>query len=237
MTRTMNARIAGFTFLFYIGAGILSMVLSGWATHGEGTAARLASMAQHPATVGVVVVLVLLQGFSALVLAATLYAITREEDADLAMLGLICRVVEGVLAAVVVSRTLGLLWLSTAAGTQGLDTGPAQALAGFLFQAGTWSPVLGGAFFAVGSAVFSCLLLRGRMIPVPLAVLGVVASALLVVGLPLRLAGFLHGPVTWLMWLPMAAFEVPLAFWLLVKGVRVSSVHAAPPHGPQFTEA
>jgi hypothetical protein len=41
----------------------------------------------------------------------------------------------------------------------------------------------------------------------------------LVVLLPLQLAGFLHGPITSLMWLPMLAFEVPLAFWLLVKGV------------------
>lgn len=229
MTRMMNARIAGFTFLFYIGAGVLSMVLSGWATHGEGTAARLASMAQHPTTVGLVVVLVLFQAFSALVLAATLYAITRDEDADLAMLGLTCRVVEGALAGVVVTRTLGLLWLSTAMGATGPDTVAAQTLGAFLFQAGTWSPVLGGTFFAVGSTMFSYLLLRGRMIPVPLAVLGVAASALLVVGLPLRLAGFLHGPVAWLMWLPMAAFEVPLAVWLLVKGVRVPSVHAASP--------
>lgn len=229
MTRTTNARIAGFTFLFYIGAGILSMVLSGWATHGEDTAARLASMAQHPTQVGLVVVLVLLQGFSALVLAATLYAITREQDADLAMLGLTCRVVEGVLAGVVVSRTLGLLWLSTAVGPGDPNVGAVQTLGAFLFQAGTWSPVLGGAFFAVGSALFSYLLLRGRMIPIPLASLGVGASLLLVAGLPLRLAGFLHGPVTWIMWLPMAAFEVPLAFWLLVKGAGVSATHAASP--------
>ena len=61
-------------------------------------------------------------------------------------------------------------------------------------------------------------LLRGRMIPVPLAWLGVVASILIVVGLPLQLAGVLHGAVTQLMWLPMAAFEIPLGFWLLIKG-------------------
>jgi hypothetical protein len=57
------------------------------------------------------------------------------------------------------------------------------------------------------------------MIPITLAWLGVVASALLVVLLPLQLAGFLSGPVTSFMWLPMLAFEVPLAVWLLVKGV------------------
>lgn len=58
------------------------------------------------------------------------------------------------------------------------------------------------------------------MIPVALAWLGVGASILLVVGLPLQLAGVLHGPVTQLMYLPMAAFEIPLGVWLIVKGVR-----------------
>jgi hypothetical protein len=46
-----------------------------------------------------------------------------------------------------------------------------------------------------------------------------VASVLLVVGLPLQLAGFLRGPVTSLMWLPMLAFEAPLALCLPMKGV------------------
>jgi len=34
------------------------------------------------------------------------------------------------------------------------------------------------------------------------------------------MAGFLSGPVTSYVWLPMLAFEVPLAFWLMIKGVR-----------------
>jgi hypothetical protein len=78
-------------------------------------------------------------------------------------------------------------------------------------------------FFAMGSTLFSYLFLRGRTIPVPLAWLGVVASVLLVVGLPLQLAGFLSGPVTSYLWIPMAAFEVPLSFWLLIKGVRTQT--------------
>src|SRR6266852_5402521 len=133
MTRTTNARLAGFAFLFYFAAGVASLVLAG-----------------RPHATDV---LSLLTSFAALVLGVTLYAITREQDPDLAMLGLICRVVEG-------------------------------------------TPGHGGGaiFFAVGSTLFSWLLLRGRMIPVALAWLGVLASALLVVILPAQLAGFLKGP-------------------------------------------
>ena len=88
----------------------------------------------------------------------------------------------------------------------------------------TWP--LTATFFAVGSTAFAYLLLRGRMIPVPLAWLGVVASAVLVVGLPLQLAGWVHGPITSVMWLPMLAFEVPLGLWLLTKGVAAHPHHA-----------
>ena len=52
-----------------------------------------------------------------------------------------------------------------------------------------------------------------------LARLGVVASVLLVVGLPLQLFGFVGGLAGMLMWLPMLVFEVTLALWLLIKGV------------------
>ena len=47
MTRKTNARLAGFTFLFYIAVAFPSMVLFGRATSGEGIAAKFASIAQH----------------------------------------------------------------------------------------------------------------------------------------------------------------------------------------------
>jgi hypothetical protein len=172
MTRTTNARLAGGAFLFYIVAGVATMVLAGRAHATE--------------------VLSLFTSLAALVLGVTLFAITREQDPDLAMLGLTCRVVEGV---------------------------PGHA---------------GGAiFFAAGSTIFSWLLLRGRMIPVALAWLGLLASVLLVVILPLQRAGLFGGPmtwsasITWLVWLPMLVFEVALALWLLIKGVATPAPKAS----------
>ena len=216
MTRTTNARIAGFTFLAYIAAGITSMILFRRAAGGEGIAAKLAGIAAHATDVGVLVILGLVQVFSAVVLAVTLYAITRDEDSDLAMLGLVCRIGEGVIGALAIPAMLTLLWLATASGAGAPDTAAAHALAAYLLRDDV---ALTATFFAVGSTAFAYLLLRGRMIPVPLAWIGVVASVVLVIGLPLRLAGWLHGPITIIMWLPMLLFEVPLALWLLTKGV------------------
>jgi hypothetical protein len=218
MTRTTNARIAGVTFLFYIAAGIASMVLFGAATSGEGVAARLAGIAQYASNIRITVVLDLLQSFSALVLGVTLYAITREQDPDIAMMGLTCRVGEGLIGATGIPSTLGLLWLATDPVGSTADTASAHALGAFLLRGNV---ALTATFFAVGSTLFSYLLLRGRMIPIALAWLGLVASLLLVVCLPLQLAGFLRGLFTSLMWMPMLAFEVTLAFWLIIKGVAM----------------
>jgi len=162
MTITTNARVAGYTYWIYFVAGISGMLLAGNA----------------PATAMLAVV----TSFCALVLGVTLYAITRRQDPDLAMIAMACRVIEAV-------------------------------------------PGHGEIYFAVGSAIFCWLLLRGRMIPLPLAWLGVAASAFLVVLLPLQLAGLFGGPgswsspVTWAAWLPMLVFELTFATWLITKGV------------------
>lgn len=215
MTRTTNARIAGATFLAYIAAGITSMVLSGRVTGGEGLTARLEAVAGHADGVGAMVLLGLVQSFSALVLAVTLHALTREQDPDLALLGMACRLGEGLLGSLSVTGLLALQALAKGSGGGPPDSPAAHVLAAYLLRG---DMAFTATFFAVGSTLFCYLFLRGRMIPLPLAWLGVAASVLLVVVLPLQLAGFLRGPVTALVWLPMLAFEVPLALWLIVKG-------------------
>jgi hypothetical protein len=217
MTRTTNARVAGVTFLVYIAATITSVVLFTRATSGEGVAAQLAAIARHATAVRLTIVLGLLGSLCALVLAVTLYAITREQDRDLAMLALTCRVAEGI-AGMDVSRTLGLLWLATAADAAALDAGAASALGAFFLKMEA-SFTASAAFFAVGSTLFWWLLLRGRMIPVALAWPGVLASILPAVSFPLQLAGLLGGPATSFMWYPILLLEVALALWLIVKGV------------------
>ena len=166
-SQRIYASVAGFTFIFYIAAGITSMALG--------------SQSQAAELLG------LLQSFSALVLGVTLYALTREQEPVLALLALTCRIAEAI-------------------------------------QYGE-----SAIYFAVGSLLFSWLLLRGRLVPAALAGLGVLASALLVVILPLQMVGLFGGSMswsataTWLVWLPMLVFEVTLALWLMIKGVKVGS--------------
>jgi hypothetical protein len=221
MTRRTNARLAGLLFLLYIVTGLASMALFDRATGGaEGAAATLASLTQHVTTVRLTVVLSLLMFLYAAGLGVTLWALTRDEDRDLAMLALCCRVTEGVLAAASAFGMLELLSVATAAsGAAAAEVTAANALGAALLEQNALGMPVTAFCFALGSTLFSWLFLRARTIPVALARLGVFASILLVVLLPAQLAGWIGAPVTLVMWLPMLVFEVALALWLLIKGV------------------
>jgi len=222
MTRKTNARLAGFMFLFYIATGITGLALSNQTASGEGTAAKLASIAQHATLMRLTALLTMCGFVSAMVLGVTLYALTRDEDRDLAIMGLCCRVTEGALAAAGAGRTLQLLAvaaMATGSTAVGPDAAAAQANGALMLSQGGWTGNIGALCFVMGSTLFSYLFLRARSIPLPLAWLGVIASVLLLVALPLGLVGFIN--VTFLMWLPMLVFEVAFALWLIIKGVAM----------------
>lgn len=210
-----NARLAGIAFLLYIVAAMSGFIIGGRASKGDTPAAKLAAMAAHAGQMRVSFLFILIGCFCALVLAVTLWAITREVDRDLALFAALCRVTEGVTGAVTLDAAADRIWLATHAGE--LDAATRSTLAATHLGIPDIMGI-GATFFAVGSTVFAWLLLRGRVVPVSLAWLGVVSSLAAVVVLPLRQSGVIGGPLTELIWPPLLVFEVWLAIHLLVKG-------------------
>ncbi|HKQ36956.1 MAG TPA: DUF4386 domain-containing protein [Verrucomicrobiae bacterium] len=218
MTARTNARLAGFTFLFYIILGIAGMVLFTAATGGQDTAATLASIASHRFAMGLSVVCGLLTILSALILGVTLYALTRDEDADLALLALTCRVVEGAANVFPVIAMVALIWIADTATSAASDPAAANGMAGLLIKVQNWSITVGATLFAIGSTIYSCLFLRARTIPRWLAQLGIISSILVGLVIPMDGVGLLKGLPVGLVWFPMLVFEVGLALRLLSKG-------------------
>ncbi|MBL7996592.1 DUF4386 domain-containing protein [bacterium] len=217
------ARLAGFMFLLYIAIGIASMVIFSQATSGaEGTSAKLASIAQHAPLVRLTALFGLLTFFIAVTLAVALYVLTRDQDPNLAILALFCRAGEGMINAFSAVMTLGLVSVATASTAPATsDSAATNALGALLMQLDRSSTLISATCFAVASTLFSYLFLRARNIPVSLAWLGVIASILLVVAIPLQIAGFIQG--NWFIWMPMLVFEVVLALWLVIKGVATAA--------------
>ena len=76
MTLRTNSHLAGYAYILYFVAGIASLL-----------------MRERPHAADL---LNLVTSFCALVLGVTLYAITRDQDRDIAMLAMLCRVIEAV---------------------------------------------------------------------------------------------------------------------------------------------
>ena len=231
MTRRTNARLAGSMFLLYIATAFPQMVLFSRASGGDGIAARLASIAQHADLMRWVALLSVLTFFEAVLLAIGLYGLTRGEDRELSLLALCCRVGEGVLNTLPIA-TLGLTWLATAAPVGATDPAATNLIGALLLKIGGWKTLASATSFALGSTIFAWLFLRARSIPTWLAWVGVVGSLLILIGLPLQIAGFIRSPVTDLMWIPVAVFEIVLGFWLLITGApepsRASPITSQP---------
>jgi hypothetical protein len=77
--------------------------------------------------------------------------------------------------------------------------------------------------FAPGAVIFNYLLYRTKLIPRWLAALGLIGGTLLFVTTPLHMFGFNPEPMEFL-YLPIAAQEMILAVWLIVKGFSPSAV-------------
>ena len=227
MTLRANARLAGITLLVYFVTGLGSMMLFKQVSAGPDTAAQLASIAQHVTLVRVTALLLLLKLLCDLVLAVTLYALTRDEDRDLARLAMGCRLTEGVIAAMATGSRLDLLAVAISSRTTiGADVAATQAL-GATLMISTAGPA--ALCFSVGNLIFASLFLRSKSIPMWLASLGVVASILGLLECSLELLGFLRGTLAIVPWLPMALFELLLALWLLIRGVAVRATPAIQP--------
>jgi hypothetical protein len=212
-----NARIAGISYLLYIAVAYPGIVLSRNVTKGDNVAAQLATLSLRASDVRLIVISSFLSAMCAFALAVSLYRITRDANEEIAAAGMICRATEGIVGALTIVPTLGLLDIARG-GSSAQEA--SHQLANFLLAGGDWTTTLAAAFFAVGSTLFCWLLLRARIIPLPLGILGFAGSLIIAVGLPLQLAGYLTAAMMRPMWVPIALFEITVAFWFIIKGAR-----------------
>ena len=209
-----QARLAGLTYLAYIVFTMTSSILYGKATSGTDASQTLSALLGHLQVARLTVLLDFAQIICALVLAATLFRLTEPIDKTLSLLAMLFRVGEGLLGFLPLTTKLELMNLATRQGIGPQDTSRAAELLA--------KPDLGPSefCFVVGGTIFAVLLLRGRLIPRWLAWIGVITIGAQTACVPMHIAGYLPGNVVEAMWMAIMLYEIPLGFWLIVKGVR-----------------
>lgn len=231
MTQRTDARLAGIAYLVYIVLTMTSVTVFGRVMAAGGVMQQLADLARMMPQARVTIVLDLLQVPCALVLAVTLYRLTKEVNPTLAILAMMFRVGEGLLGAASIRGKLELMWLARNlrdhASANGLDAASLGAY--FLHEPDSHFAEF---CFVIGGFLFAYLLLRGRLIPSILAWIGVVTQGIQTVLVPLNIAGFIGGSAVDLFWLLILAYEIPVGIWLIVKGVRPYATMESPSQQP-----
>ena len=221
MTQRAEGKLAGYAYLAYIAFAMSAAILSRKTTAGTDTSQMLSTLQSTIALAQVTVLLDLLQIVCAVVLAVTLYRLSRKVDATLALLAMGFRFGEGLAGFVPLLGKLELMKLATASNPMCASSAGCLAVAGEIFNRP--DDLFGQFCFVIGGFLFAYLLLAGRLIPRWMAWTGVITIGLQLVCVPLYVATLLPGRVVNWLWFPIMLYEVPLGIWLIRKGVQATA--------------
>ena len=155
-------------------------------------------------------------------LIAGLYIVLKPVGPTLALLGLLWRVIENaILAMLTFASFAALALLGGADFIRGLEPASANDLVYALLRVHSWGFQVGFLFLGLGQALFSWLWWKSRYVPRWLAGLGIVASPIMAaMALGIIVWPPLYGLVTMAYMAPMGVYEIGLGLWLLVAGIR-----------------
>ncbi|MBB3677542.1 DUF4386 domain-containing protein [Modestobacter versicolor] len=188
---------------------------------------------------------VLLGGFFEAVLVASvigtgvaLYPVLREHGPGLALGYAAGRTLEAAVIAVGIVSLLAVVTLrQDAAAGSGADADALVTAARALVAVHDWTFLVGpGLVIGVNSLLLAVLVYRSRLVPRPIAVLGLVGGPLVFASSTAVLFGAYEqlSALGGLAAVPVAAWEMALAGWLIVKGFRPAEV-PQPPRQPAFS--
>jgi hypothetical protein len=160
--------------------------------------------------------------------AVTLFPVVRRQNEGIALGYVAGRIVEAV---VIVTGIISLLSVVTLrqdlAGAAGAKTASAVALGKALVAVHDWTFLFGpGLAIGVNTLMLAYLMYRSGLVPRPIAMLGLAGGPLIFASSAAVLFGLYDQVSVWgsVAAIPVFAWEMSLAVWLIVKGFRPSAV-------------
>ena len=162
---------------------------------------------------GIIVEMITVTGL--VVLSILLFVVLKRQDMKIALVALGLRIVEVALLAVSRVATFALLRVSQVSVVEGYSA-YLQTLGNLAYESQEFSYSLSMVFFTLGGTLFYYLFYKSGYIPRALALFGLIAAPLALIGTLGELLGT-HVPL-WL-FLPNLPFELAIGLWLMVKGI------------------
>jgi hypothetical protein len=160
--------------------------------------------------------------------AVTLFPIVKRQNEGFALGYVAARVLESTVIVVGIISVLSVVTLrQDLAGAAGADAASLTSAGKSLVAIHDWTFLLGpGLLPGVNGILLGYLMYTSRLVPRPLALLGLVGGPLLFASGIAVLLGVIEAGSVWqgIASIPVAAFEVTLGIWLIVKGFYPSAV-------------
>ena len=160
--------------------------------------------------------------------AVGLFPFLRKYNEHIALGYFSFRFLEAVLVTVGIVAILALLNLSqsfVAAAVPNISS--YQAVGTVLISIHNWTFLLGpNLMLGINTVLYSYLLYISRLVPRPIATLGLIGATLILLAAFLEISGVILQVSFWggILALPVAAFEMALAVWLIIKGFNPSAI-------------
>lgn len=184
----------------------------------------LAGIADHRQLMIAATLIGLIEGVATVAIALALYPILKTRHPALALGYAAMRIAE--LAVAAVGFGLGGLLLVTLSGTATTGANP-ETLGTLLVGLRHWTLMLVYVYTAVGGVMLSYMLLRTRLIPSGLSLLGLIGYPALLLAAGLDMLGIVDtvGGAGLLGLVPGGLFELLLPIWLIAKGFNVTATN------------
>lgn len=187
----------------------------------------LAEGAAHARQVIVGAVMELMLVVSAVGTATTMFPILRQYNETIALWHVCFRFLEAVIIVVGIISVLSLVTLSREFAAGGAaDPAYFQAAGTSLLAIHDWTFLLGPNFMlGINTMMYSYIFFRSGLVPRFIPILGITGSTLVFLAALLEMFGVIEQVSVWggLLSLPVAANEMTLAVWLLIKGFNPAS--------------
>ena len=150
-----------------------------------------------------------------------MYPILKKYKETLALGYVGSRIFEGFFSAINILGFLSLLSLSREfTNTQAPITSYFQTQGALLIAGIDWGSILLDLPFTIGAIVFYYILLKAKLIPQWLSAFGLIGGSLWFATVPFRMFGVFPSTLE-ILALPIAAQEMILAVWLIIKGFNL----------------
>jgi hypothetical protein len=187
-------------------------------------AESMTNIANHALQMQASIVVEMITAIGIVMLGSLLYVTLRKQNDKVALLALGLYVMEATILAASRIAVFALLRVSQESVLVG-HPAQMQMLGNLFYDAQSFGYDLHMLPFALGATLFYSLLFKSRVIPRVLALLGLVAAPLALIGTVLVLVG-VEVPI--LVFLPNLPFELAAGVWFLVKGCRPDSLRNVP---------